>query len=815
MQRGTVLGFYQDVTIARATLKRLRANRIHRAVLLNRQDDGRVIIESDLPGLLRPIAIGAAIGVGVGLAILLLLFALFAMPIEMLALSLFTGLVGGVIAWRVIGVTPAELNAFKRHLVRGESLVLVITGGQDAARILDVMRQNAGDNPITFAFYPAANVIPGEDIDARPTDPLPPDRLAQEACDLAASHTHTIPSQGGRPLHRRLRASERAILRVRAHLAAVARVESGVLLAAEWLLDNTYVIQGQIEDFRRSLPRRYEQQLPVLQSDAEARKQAIQASDKANDEKQGEAQAEGAERHKETWRTTVQGGISDLRDRLAESSTYLMLSERFAFLPSRSSLLTNRPLPRVYELARGLIDGTDARLDKDNIYNFLHAYQSVTPLTIGELWAVPLMLRLRLIEQLRSLAVIVDQRQREREIADFWANRILTAARRDQDQLHAFVAELVREVPFPTPHFAEQLTGHLYDEENALAPVRDWLERRLDMSLADMSASERTTQAREQLSLGSAISSLRQLGRLEYADLFESVSRIDAILYNDPPGVYSRMDFATRDRYRHAIEEIARRSHDPTVTEFAVAFKAIELAEGHETAEGIEDVKAHIGYFLIDEGRSALEAEMKSLPRLRIRFQRWTERNGTALYLGAIFGLTAAIISTLCIQGVWAETPLLLLVPLAALGVLPASDVAVQVVNYFVTRTLPPRVLPKMDFEQGVPEPFRTLVVVPMMLLTPESIQDEVDRLEIRYLANPDDNLRYALLSDFSDAPQPAMPEDAERLDIAIRGIEQLNVKYPSARFLLFHRERGWSESEGRWMGWERKRGKLEQLNAF
>ena len=173
-----------------------------------------------------------------------------------------------------MGFVRVEINVFKQYLVHGESLVLVFTGGQDAARILDVMRQNAGDNPITFSFYPAANVIPGEDIDARPTDPLSPDRLAQQARDLAASHTHTIPSQGGRPLNRRLRASERAILRVRAHLAAVARVESNVLLAAEWLLDNTYVIQGQIEDFRRSLPRRYEQQLPVLQTDAEARQQA-------------------------------------------------------------------------------------------------------------------------------------------------------------------------------------------------------------------------------------------------------------------------------------------------------------------------------------------------------------------------------------------------------------------------------------------------------------------------------------------------------------------------------------------------------------
>ena len=296
------------------------------------------------------------------------------------------------------------------------------------------------------------------------------------------------------------------------------------------------------------------------------------------------------------------------------------------------------PLPRVYALSRALIVNTDGRIDRENMHSFLQQYQSVTPLTIGELWAVPLMLRLRLIEQLRALSVQVDRRQHEREQADFWANRLLTAVRRDPDQLAIFVADLQRANPAPTPHFAEQLVEHLYDEETALAPIRDWLERRLSMSMADAFAQERTAQARQQVSLGNTISSLRELGRMDYTKLFEEVSRIDAILYSDPSGGYPQMDFATRDRYRHAVEEIARHSTDPEVTEFTVAFKAVSLADEHT-----EGPACHIGYYLIDDGRPHLEAELHSLPRPRTRFLRWTQTYGTPLYLAVILGATAAI----------------------------------------------------------------------------------------------------------------------------------------------------------------------------
>jgi cyclic beta-1,2-glucan synthetase len=472
-------------------------------------------------------------------------------------------------------------------------------------------------------------------------------------------------------------------------------------------------------------------------------------------------------------------------------------------------VLTSGPragLPRVYEIACELVTDTDARLDRDNLNNFLQSYQSVVPLTIGELWALPLMLRLRLIEHLHALAIEVDRRQRERERADFWANRLVTAARREPDQLLALVAEMAREEPTPSAHLADQLVGHLYDEDAALASVRSWLERKLSAPLAECLSREQRVQTVEQISLGNAISSLRRLEQLDWSKLFERVSRVDAVLWTDPAGVYPEMDFATRDRYRHTVEEVSRRSN---LSEIDVALKALELANASD-----EPILSHVGYYLIDEGRETLEAQVGYRVPVSQELRRWVLKHPAPVYLGSLAIMTVCILTVVLGVASRGGTGPILGV-LGALALLPASELAIQIVNYLVTRLLPPRVLPKMSFEQGIPDTFRTLVVVPMMLLTPESIRDEVERLEVRYLANPDSNLRFALLSDFSDAPQQRMLEDEERLDVVVHAIEQLDVRYGPGFFFLFHRERQWCESEQKWIGWERKRGKLEHLNRF
>src|SRR6059058_566919 len=473
-------------------------------------------------------------------------------------------------------------------------------------------------------------------------------------------------------------------------------------------------------------------------------------------------------------------------------------------------LIANGPaagLPRVYHVAAEMVAETDGALEPEIIRRFLAAFQAITPLDIGELWALPLMLRLQLLECIRALAIQVDQQQRESEEADFWANRLITAVRHSSPRLLKIMEQLVERYPEPTPHFASELVAHLYDDEGALPVVSGWLERSLRSPLLEVMQQEHRHQAVQQTALTNAINSCRRLTQIQWRELFQSTSWAESELAADPAGVYARMDFETRDRCRSAVEEIARWSR---CSEQKTIDLALALAQ---TAE--DEVARHVGYYLIDAGRPALERATSARVPLAERSRRWLRAHAAGAYFGSIFPLTATMVAAPLLFSAgsvhWLTQGLL-----GFLLLLPASELAVLAMNYFVTSLLPPQVLPKMSFKkEGIPDDCRTLVVVPLLLTTPDAIQNELNRLEIRYLGNTDANLRFSLLTDFADAPRESMPEDAEYIDIVARGIEELNRRHGAEHFFLFHRDRVWSESEQRWIGWERKRGKLEQLDQF
>src|SRR5262245_1873049 len=464
-------------------------------------------------------------------------------------------------------------------------------------------------------------------------------------------------------------------------------------------------------------------------------------------------------------------------------------------------------LPRVYHLAAEMVAECDGALEPEIIRRFLGPFQAITPLDIGELWALPLMLRLQLLECLRTLAIQVEQQQRQSEEADFWANRLITAARHSSPRFLKMTEELVERYPEPTPHFASELVAHLYDDEAALPLVSGWLERSLRSPLLEVMQQEHRHQAVQQTALANAINSCRRLAQIEWRDLFQSTSWAESELAADPAGIYARTDFETRDRCRRAVEEIARWAN---CSEQTIINQTVSLAKSADA-----EVARHVGYYLIDAGRRSLEQITSAKAPVLERSRRWLRAHATSVYFGSLFLLTSALVAAplIFVSGLVARLTLLLL---GFLLILPASELAVLAVNYFVTALLAPEVLAKMSFKkEGIPDDCRTLVVVPMLLTTPSAIENQLNRLEIHYLRNTDANLRFSLLTDFSDAPRQTMPEDAEYIDIVARGVEELNRRHGAGHFFLFHRGRVWSESEQRWIGWERKRGKLEQLNQF
>ncbi len=464
-------------------------------------------------------------------------------------------------------------------------------------------------------------------------------------------------------------------------------------------------------------------------------------------------------------------------------------------------------VPRVYRVAAEIVAESGGALDSEIIRKFLDAFQAVTPLSIAELWALPLMLRLQLLECLRTLALQVEEHQSQSEQADFWANRLIAAVRHNSPRLLRVMEELIERYPEPAPHFASELVAHLYDEEAALPLVSGWLERTLRAPLLEVMQQEHRRQAVQQTSLAALINSSRRLAQIQWRELFEATNWAEKKLAEDPAGVYDRQDFETRDRCRSAVEQLARWSRS---SEQEIIEQALTLARAGE-----DEITRNVAYYFIDAGRPALERALGARVSLGERARRWLRAHAGVVYFGSFILLTIAMVAAplLFVAGPVGAATLALL---GVLLLLPASELAVLTVNHFVTMALKPELLPKMFFRKsGIPDDCRTLVVVPTVLTAPEAIANELTRLEIRFLGNTNANLCFSLLTDFADAPQQSMSEDAEYLDIVRRGIEELNRRHGAGRFFLFHRGRKWSESERRWIGWERKRGKLEHLNRF
>jgi cyclic beta-1,2-glucan synthetase len=406
-----------------------------------------------------------------------------------------------------------------------------------------------------------------------------------------------------------------------------------------------------------------------------------------------------------------------------------------------------RDYPRIYLLARELLAGQPERVDLDWAQLFVTTYQEITPLTMGELWALPIMLRYCIIERLiQTLAPASGQAGTGPE----------TAA-----------------------------DGQSTADDTIVA----W-----------------------------CIVGLRLLDTWNWNRFFEKVSVVDRVLAQDPAGAYQEMDFATRDSYRKVVERLSRAT---ALEEAAVAEKAIQLARQAASAASPAACTAcemHVGYYLVDDGLLQMEQALAYQPPRLARLQnRFLREHPTILYLGSVSFLTLFLLLCAFFYLWVVDSSPLAYVAAALLLLVPLLTVATSLASWFMTRLVKPRVLPKMTFEDGILDNCRTMVVVPCLLSSEAEVNNLLQQLELHYLGNRDAHITFALLTDFCDAPQQQMPTDEPLLNQVSQGTQSLNQKYgPSPEkgpFYLFHRQRLWNPGEGFWMGWERKRGKLEEFN--
>jgi cellobiose phosphorylase len=486
-------------------------------------------------------------------------------------------------------------------------------------------------------------------------------------------------------------------------------------------------------------------------------------------------------------------------------------------------------LPRVYDLALELIGHVDGQVDEESLYRFIGAYQSTSVLKLGELWAIPIMIRLALIENLRRLVLRIMRQKHEEQQGEQWADRIIVAARQSFGELVRCVSDLVSSEPALTPafvaRFAHRLTGRL--PKDTLAT--QWLDQQLaeaGQSIESLVNQHSQAQAADQISISHCIVSLRELGALDWKKFVESQSAVERILRQDPAGVYATMDFTSRDRYRHVVESLARQC---ALNEQQVARMAIESAQmaptapKHEAAaRGPTDKRRHVGFHLVDEGRPQLEDRVGYRRSVRERLARMAGRVPLTCYLTAmllVWLLVVVPVVAMALRfgptGLGAVSGLVVVLALFAAA---ATQFALSMVNWLATLQISPRGILRLDFSEGIPRDHRTLVAVPTMIGDARSARKLVDQLELRFLANQDENLLFALLTDFPDSATETRADDEVVLAVAQAGIERLNQQYDGdgpGRFFLLHRPRRFNPQEEAWMAVERKRGKLEALNGL
>ena len=483
--------------------------------------------------------------------------------------------------------------------------------------------------------------------------------------------------------------------------------------------------------------------------------------------------------------------------------------------------LSNGPsagLPRVYDLALETISHGDGRVDPESLNRFVSSYQSISMLKLGELWAIPIMLRLALIENLRRVAVRIAAGRIERDLASAWADQMFEIVETDPKNLVLVIADMARSNPPMTTPFVSEFARRLQGHSAALALPLNWVEQHLAESgrtIEQLVQSGNQQQAADQVSISNSIGSLRFLATMDWRSFVEAQSGVEQLLIQDPHGSYASMDFATRDAYRHVIENLAKKS---THTEQDIARAAIEQAREGAIRNGPQDRTAHVGYYLVDKGLPTLECAVEAQFSFAHRAARFAKRAPLLTYLGPAGLLTIVITTYLLAHANTRGFSDWLMLPLAALLFLGSSQLAIALMNWLVNVTIPPRPLPRLDFSSGIPVQWRTLVVVPTLISGREQVESLIEALEVRFLANRDAHLHFGLLTDFCDAPEAHQPEDAMLLACAQSRIEALNTKYQDTHegpFFLFHRPRVWNAHDRIWMGYERKRGKLSDLNVF
>ena len=462
---------------------------------------------------------------------------------------------------------------------------------------------------------------------------------------------------------------------------------------------------------------------------------------------------------------------------------------------------------RIYVLATEIIAYTDNKIDGENLEKYLQAYQTKKTLNMEEIWNIGIFLQIAIIQNISEICEKIYSSQIQKYKVKNIIERLVEKKDKSELKFNQTYGAKIKSTEFRSMKypFIEYMSYSLKKYGKKAYGYLNILEEeveKLGITVSDAIQKEHFATAIRKISMGNCITSIKKIQRINFLDIFEKINGVEGILNNDPAGIYENMEYKTKEYYRNTIKEIARKTN---MSEIYVARKTIELCN----KKNVGGKQSHIGYYLIDEGRNEL------YKKLEYKEKAINKQTKAQIYI-LLFCILTIVISILIAKSVTSNVVKFIITVI--LLIIPISEFVNQSIQYILGKTVKPKLIPKMDFYNGITPENATFVVIPTIIKTKEKVQELFRKLEVFYLANKSENLYFAVLGDCSESDFQEEKFDKEVIEEGLKQVEKLNKKYSKIGFPIFHfiyRERQYNDAEEKYLGWERKRGLLTQFNEY
>ena len=464
---------------------------------------------------------------------------------------------------------------------------------------------------------------------------------------------------------------------------------------------------------------------------------------------------------------------------------------------------------RIYVLASEIVAYTDNKIERENLEDYLISYQKKKTLSMDEIWNIGIFLQISIIENITDICAQIYSSQIQKYRAENIAERLVENKDKTQTKFKntKIEKEIFQDMRYPFIEYMSYILKRYGKKANAYLNVLEEVVEKLGTTVSDVIKKEHFEIATQKVLMGNSITSIKEIQRINFLEIFEKINGVEELLKKDPANVYEKMDYKTKEYYRGKIKEISKKTK---ISEIYIARKMLELAQENlqETSK-----KAHMGYYLIDNGINELYKKLEYANK-----KEKTPQTKTKIYITTI-GILTIILSAILsyILNLKIKNTGLAVVSFI-LFLIPSSEVIVQIIQTILNKTVKPKLIPKMDFSNGIDKENSAMVVIPTIVKSKEKVAKMFENLEVYYLANKSPNLYFTLLGDCSESSMQEEKFDSEVIQEGLNQVERLNKKYPNQEFQIFnfvYRKREWNEKEGSYLGWERKRGMLTQLNQY